>query len=258
MPIFNPVRALERGLKILQTINQNDGLKAQNIAEVTSIPRPTVYRLLETLETQGFVVQSRTNHTWHSTLKCSTLSSGFLDKAWVGQIAMPEMINLGRKILWPIDLITFADYAMQVRETTHKFSPFSFDQGMVGKCVPMLHTAGGRAYLAYCPEKERAAILDVMRKSDLPEHALAKETKIINQIIAQTLSDGYGHRIDGYRSHTVSVSVPVFQRKKVMACLTVICLKSAITFDEMVKEHVPLLRRTCQTISAKFDNNEVD
>lgn len=249
MTVYEPVRALERGLKILEVVNERDGAKTQEIADLTGLSRPTVFRLLETLQSMGFVAQSASGAGWHPTLACHLLSSGFVDKSWVGQIAMPEMIELGRKILWPLDLVTIDEGAMLIRETTHKVSPFSFDSGMVGKHVPLLHTAGGHAYIANCPDDEREIIFEMLRKSGKPEHALIHDPKMIAQIIERTRERGFGFRTEGYRNHTHSVATEIMHEGRVMACLSVICLKSAISFEEMVRKFVPRLRRTCDRIS---------
>ena len=49
------VRALVRGLDILRHVNRVGACRAREIAIATGIPRSTVYRLLETLEEQGYV-----------------------------------------------------------------------------------------------------------------------------------------------------------------------------------------------------------
>lgn len=252
MTVYKPVRALDRGLRILEAVNENDGMKTQDIADLTCLSRPTVFRLLETLETMGFVTKSESGVGWQPTLACNLLSSGFVDKSWVGQIAIPEMIKLGEKTLWPLDLVTIDGAAMQIRETTHKTSPFSFDMGMVGKHVPILYTAGGHSYLAFCPDDEREVIFEMLRKSGEPEHALIHDPRMVQQILQRTRERGYGFRTDGYRSHTHSVSTPILYQGRVLACLTVICLKSAISFDEMVRRFVPRLQKTCERISAQI------
>lgn len=258
MPVFNPVRALERGLEILQAVNERDGMRTQDIARMTDLPRPTVFRLLETLQGMGFVMQSPSDDTWHPTLRCNVLSSGFLDKAWVGQIAVPEMTKLGKKILWPLDLITFQDCAMMIRETTHKVSPFSFDVGMVGTLIPMLHTAGGHAYLAFCPDEEREEILSMMRNTGKPEHELAHDPVAIQQILDRTRAQGFGSRTVGYKGHTNSISMPIYRNDRPIAALTVVCLKSALSYEEMVRKFATRLRRTCDQIGAEVTRTAGD
>lgn len=248
MSVFKPVRALERGLAVLQAVNENDGSKTQEIAEVTGLARPTVFRLLETLERQGFVTQSPSGGEWHSTLECNLLSSGYVHKSWVGQIAVPEMLTLGKEVLWPLDLVTNHGEFMQIRESTHKFSPFSFDIGMVGKLLPILNTAGGHTYLAFCPDEEREVILEILRRSDKPENALAHDPRMLGMILDRTLENGFGIRTEGYKTHTQSISMPVFQKDRIIASLTIICLKSAMSFDEMVRRYAGPLGETCAKI----------
>lgn len=248
MTVYKPVRALNRGLNILEAINERDGMSTQDIADYCGLSRPTVFRLLETLQGMGFAQQSDSDGAWHPTLRCNMLSSGFLDKAWIGQIAMPEMVKLGTKVLWPIDLVTFAGDSMQVRESTHKFSPFSFDVGMVGKKIPMLLTAGGRAYLANCPDDERDEILAIMRKTGKPEHVLAHEPQFISKIIKMTRERGYGFRAEEFKAYTISISMPICKGGRPIAALTIVGLKSAISVEECARKFAADLKATCEQI----------
>jgi len=186
-------------------------------------------------------------------MSCHLLSSGFDDKSWVGQIAMPEMIKLGREILWPIDLVTIDHDAMLIRKSTHMFSPLSFDTGMTGKRIPLLQSAGGHAYLAFCPDEEREMIFEMLRKSDKPEHALIHETLMIQRILERTREHGFGFRTEGGWDHTHCVSIPIMYDGRVLASLTIICMKSAISFDDMVRRFIPSLRKTCNRIGELID-----
>lgn len=253
MPVFEPVRALERGLTILMAVNARDGLRTQELATRTGLPRATVYRLLETLEGMGFVTRTPSDDTWHPTLHCNLLSAGFLDKAWVSHIAMPRMYRLGESVLWPLDLVTFSGTAMLIRETTHKHSPFSFDVGMVGSEIPIMHTAGGHAYLSFCPDEEREEILRLLRQSPRPEHQAAHDQTFVAQMLERTRRAGYGMRSEGYKGHTLSISIPIFLRGRVIAALTVVCMKTAISFDDMVRRFEAPMRLACRDISEELD-----
>lgn len=251
MAVYNPVRALERGLTILQAVNEQDGVTTQEIAQRIGLSRSTVFRLLETLQSMGFVSQSTSGGGWSPTMSCHALSSGFDDKSWVGQIAMPEMIKLGREILWPIDLVTIDHDAMFIRESTHMFSPLSFDPGMIGKRIPLLQSAGGHAYLAFCPDEEREMIFEMLRKSDKPEHALIHEPDMIRHMLERTRAHGFGFRTEGGWDHTQCVSIPIMFDGRVLAAMTIICMKSAISFDDMVRRFIDPLRQTCERIGQR-------
>ncbi|MBR9764705.1 MAG: helix-turn-helix domain-containing protein [Rhodobacteraceae bacterium] len=218
-------------MRVLQVINQRNGLKAAEIAAATEIPRPTVYRLLETLEGLGFVIRDHSSDKWRLTLQAKSLSSGYRDEDWVTQTAVPEMVRLGRDILWPLDLVVFNDHQMEIRESTHNISPYSIDHGMVGLKLPVLETAGGRAYLAFSPEEERRQTLAGMRAQLGIAPPYVQHDGPLERILDETRRLGVGYRKEGYRLATQSISAPIRRGERVIACLTIIWTASALTFD---------------------------
>ena len=78
--------------------------------------------------------------------------------------------RLCQKVSWPSDLMVPAGDHMEVREFSRVRTPFSiyFLNHRMGTPVNWVLTAVGRAYLAFCPDKERERILARLRKSDAP------------------------------------------------------------------------------------------
>src|SRR3954466_4444516 len=71
------VRSLQRGLKVLRLISRHAGIKAGEIAEQIGLARPTVYRLLETLEEEGYVVRSASDNRFRVTRETQSLGIGY-------------------------------------------------------------------------------------------------------------------------------------------------------------------------------------
>lgn len=249
---FKKVRALERGLDVLLAVNQKNVASIAEITAMTGIPRPTVYRLLETLRTQGYVDQSPTNDNWRATRKTKSLSSGFREEDWVAQHAVPHMIDLDKKVLWPIDLVTFENFEMVVRESTHNMSPFSIDHGMVGQSLPLLETSGGRCYLAFCSDAERVLILDGLKKLKPVSAGYLQSAVYLNHLLDQIRVLGLGFRKEGFRAHTMSLSAPIWSKDQVIACLTLVWITSAMSFEEVLEQHACDLRDTASQISKKL------
>lgn len=234
---------------ILQTLNRRNGLKAAEVAKATQIPRPTVYRLLETLEGLGFVSRDYSSEKWRPALQAKSLSSGFRHEDWVTQTAVPEMVRLGREILWPLDLVTFNDYQMEIRESTHNISPYSIDHGMVGVQLPVLETSGGRAYLAFSPKEEREQTLaGLQAKLGLDPPVILQDGPLAH-ILATSEKLGVGYRKSGYRLGTESISAPIYRESRVVACLTVIWTSSALSFDKAIEQYRDRLLATTKGIS---------
>lgn len=237
---------------ILQVLNQRNGLKAAEVANETSIPRPTVYRLLETLEGLGFVSRDHSSEKWRPTLQAKSLSSGFRYEDWVTQSAVPEMVRLGRDILWPLDLVTFNDYRMEIRESTHNISPYSIDHGMVGLQSPVLDTAGGRAWLAFSSEEVRAQTLAGLKaRQSLHDPVMLLDGPLVH--VLKTCTElGVGYRMNGHRPRTQSISAPIYYGQDVLACLTVIWTTSALSFDKALIQYKDKLVQAAQNISASL------
>ena len=85
---------------------------------------------------------------------------------------------------------------MEIRELSRVRTPFStfFMHDRIGTPVNWVLSAVGRAYLAYCPEKERERILAPLRKSGKTEDGLAGDLKRLDRILAETRMKGYGVR----------------------------------------------------------------
>ncbi|MCB1340132.1 MAG: helix-turn-helix domain-containing protein [Pseudooceanicola sp.] len=250
MSAFDSVRSLHRGLQVLQVINKRNGLKAGEIARETDIPRPTVYRLLETLESLRFVSRDHSTDKWRVTLHARSLSSGFREEDWVLRNAVPEMVRLGREILWPIDLVTYRNYRMHIRESTHNISPYSIDHGMVGLEMPVLEVSSGRAYLAFSGEVERAHTLAGLKAElGLADPVILPEGPL-DMILEQTRALGVGFRRDNYRKGTCSISAPIFHRDQVIACMTIIWTTSALRFEKVIEMYREPLLAATRSISA--------
>lgn len=246
------MRSLERGLAVLQAVNHHNGLKAADVAKAVGIPRPTAYRLLETLETLGFVVRASSDDVWRPTLSTRTLSSGFRDDYWVSQIAVPQMMKTARRVRWPLDLVVFRDFKMDIRESTHFLSPFSVDHGMVGRSLPVLDTAGGRAHLAFCEEEERLQIMSGLEAKTGISKPYYLQDGPLDYILERSRRMGLGYRIKGFNDKTMSISAPIMQGGRPIACLTLIWIASAMTFEQAVEDYREPLSACADAIATEL------
>lgn len=243
------IRSLKRGVSVLQTINRSNGLKPAEIAAATGIPRASVYRLLETLEEMELVVRDRSSEKWRPTLHTKSLSSGFRDEDWVCQVAIPKMIQLGRRILWPIDLMTMREYRMEVRESTHSISPYAVDHGMVGRKLPIPETASGRAHLAFLPPEESEQIVRIIAEERREPLPFTLRDGPLARVLDQTRKLGVGFRCEDYVHETESMSAPIYHNGRVVAAITIIWAATAMRFDRAYELYHKDLIATADAIS---------
>ena len=182
------VRAFKRGLDVLQEVNRSGGIRAGDVARALDLPRPTVYRLLETLEELGYVARSASDDRFRVTRLALSLGDGYDPGVVICQAAAPYLAELSKTLVWPVDLSTYENAAMVVQETTHSRSPLSIDRGMIGKRLPMLRTSAGRAYLAACPARERDLIVSHLRRIDEADDRPFLDEARLDRMIAETAS----------------------------------------------------------------------
>jgi len=245
------IRSVARAISVLQTLNQKREMRPADLAQATGIPRPTVYRLLETLEELHLVQRDQSSERWRIALQAKSLSAGFREMDWVSQAALPEMNRLSREILWPLDLNLCINGRMEVRETTMNHSPWSMEYGMVGRMLPMLPVASGRAWLAFCPDQERTEILSLLCSQFGEEPPFMTSDGPLQEVLKISRDLGLGYRRHGFREETMSLSAPIYHEGRVMACLTVIWLKTAVKFDVALRRYAQPLQETAAAISKR-------
>jgi len=236
------VRSLERGLTLLVAMNRRPLASVCELAADTGLPRPTVYRLLDTLANAGFVSLDSATDRYRPTHGVRSLSDGFVDDEWVTEIAAPMMVEFTREHVWPVSLFTFEAGKMLVRDTTHRLSALSIDYGMVGKRMSMLRTAGGLVYLAFCPDNERKVILDLLAQSDEQDDQQAREVHLLDGLFKSIRADGYATQDRLINPKAASISVPIIVGRKVQGCMSLIFIASAMTMSEVEKKLLPPLQ----------------
>ena len=248
-----PIRALNRGLEMLTELNKLQRAAINTLAAAVRLPRTTTYRILETLRLAGYVERDAHDDCYRPTIMVRALSDGFDDEALVAHIAKPLLGNLGAQLVWPVAVATPSGATMMIRETTDRQSPLALEHYSAGVRVPMLASAAGRAYLAYCPTAQRDSLLELLSRSSLPEDRLARNRAEVERLLHETRSQGYGmaHRARRVSEET-SLAVPVRAKERILATVTVRYAASAVPLRQAIEQFIPKMREVAQRIEAQF------
>jgi len=248
-----PIRALMRGLDALAVLNHRDGATVSEVAGAIKLPRTTTYRILETLCEAGYVFRDPADDRYRLTIRVRTLSDGFDDEAWVSEIARPVLHDLGRDVVWPVSIATLSGTSMMVRETTDHRSPLAVERYAAGFRIPLLTSAAGRAYLAWCPEQERETLVDILSRSAREEDKLSRNPTELGRILNEARSQGYAAAIRARRvSDEISLAVPVRTGDRVLACLSVRFSANAVPMKTAQERFLPRLTSAATQIRDEF------
>ncbi|MGR3378916.1 DNA-binding transcriptional regulator [Salipiger abyssi] len=247
------VRSLARGLAILRHVNRMGEVRPGDIAKATGLPRPTVYRLLETLEELGYVVFSATSGYVRVTRLAAALGDGHAVTSEICQITGPLFAEYAGRVVWPLDLTVYNNAAMIIQETTHNRSPLSIDRGMTGYKLPILRTSAGRAYLSFCPDQERQIILDHIRRLADPEDGPFLEPRWLDRLISETRARGIAVRDAGeFRARTASLAVPIRSEGELLGCISLIWIRSAMNTSKALEEFGDTLQEIAARIAGSL------
>ncbi len=251
-----PIRALQRGLEVLTELNRLERAPINTLANSVELPRTTTYRILETLRLAGYVERDPHDDCYRPTILVRSLSEGFDDEALLAHLAKPHLSTLCAQVVWPVAIATPAGAAMMIRETTDRQSPLALEHYGAGVRVPLLASAAGRAYLAYCPAPQRESLLELLARSSLPEDRLARSRAEVERILNETRSQGYGMSQRARRvSEEISLAVPVKVKERVLAVISVRFAATAVPLKTAVEQFLPKMRDVAQKIEREFLNH---
>lgn len=248
------VRALSRGLAVLRHVNRTGVCKAGEIARDLGLPRPTVYRILHTLEEEGYIAYSASSNRVRVTPLAASLGDGFAMTSQICQAAGPVLAKYAPQIVWPLDISIYENAAMVVQETTHGRSPLSIDRGMIGYRLPMLRSSAGRCYLGLCPAAERDLIIEQLRRLADPEDQPYLHDTYLQPMLEAVKQKKLATRESAeFRADTASYAVPVWFAGKIVACIALIWIRSALKLSEAQEATEPTLRQISAEISAALE-----
>lgn len=243
--LISSVRSLDRGLRLLQAMNRAPHASVKQLAIEIDVPRSTAYRLLDTLVSLGFVTFGTDGYALSRDVR--TLSDGFIDEAWITP-AWEEMVEISRKLIWPVSLFTVEAATMVIRRTTHELSTLSIDYGMSGRRLPITETAAGRVYLAFCPAAERRSILA------MPPAYIGNPSRIERELVETRLEQarlrGYDTRIGGVVARTGSLAVPVLVAGRVLCSISIIFIASALSIEQAIDQFEQPMKDAASRIAA--------
>jgi IclR family transcriptional regulator, mhp operon transcriptional activator len=255
MDSTRPIRALIRGLAALAVLNRRNGATVSEVTSEIKLPRTTTYRILETLSEAGYVHRDPADDRYRLTLMVRSLADGFADEDWITQIGRPCINDLCRDIVWPVTLLSPAGTSMMIRDTTDHASPLAVERFNAGFRLPLLMSASGRVYLAFCPAEHRDALLDILSRSPREEDKLARSRPEVEKILEETRELGYATSVRTRRvSEEVAMSVPVLIGDRVLATIAVRFAASAVPLRLAVERFIPKLLDTANVIRQRFSD----
>ena len=160
------VSALARGICILGCFSTTvQELSGKELAELTGLPKPTLFRLLDTLCELGLLRYSERLSKYVPGLGLLNLAAPALARMTIRQLARPLMQELADHIEGQVQLLAGIGTNLSYVEVAQGAGSQLF-RSEIGMRVSLSRTASGRAYLLMLSESERKAWLDGFARRD--------------------------------------------------------------------------------------------
>lgn len=239
------IRSISRALLVIRTMVRRQGWVLQDLQEHTRLPKTTLFRILQTLQDEGYV-RSETPGRYRLTAKVRELGGGYSDKSLVVDVGAPIALRLTKTIKWPLAIGTLDGDALVVRYSTMPYSPLAVHATTLGQRLGLLETAMGRVYLAHCGLAERGILLEHLLDY-LPAGAIPPR-EVIARELEQVARAGYAVRLPDQKRGTATLAVPIRSGEEVFAALSLTTFGKSMT-NQLVKEHLPHLQEAARAIA---------
>ena len=246
------VNVFQRSFAVLEyVVRAGHPVAPSDIAEHLHLPKPTVYRMIESFEAQGFlrrqfasrrigigprladfgfdVVRASIQHAPRRSI-LNALVAEVGETCNIGTLEGNEIVYLDRVEAkhWPLRL--------------------NFH---IGSRVPLHCTAIGKLFLAHLPASQREKLLSAMDMTALTPHTIVERARLETELQA-IAADGLSVDREEYTIGVVCVAAPIFNKKGEIQAGVAIQAPAARMSVADAERHREALLQAAREIGASF------
>ena len=244
------VEALARGLEVIRSFDRLHVKQTiSQISERTMLARPTVLRLLLTLEELGYV-RSQDNH-YSLTPKVVDLGMAYVSALGLYGVAKPHLENLSKAIDQTVSIAELdgSDIVYTGRAEVPKIVSVGVT---LGARLPSTSTALGRVLLAEVPESELDSVLQIPTLSMFKPrtHFTADQLRIrLNDV----RNKGWAESDEDLQYGVQAIAAPLHDKDgRVVAAIGLGTHTSEIGKEIVRERYLPLLLETARNIESDW------
>lgn len=243
------VPALERGLRILgEFTRENRTLGAPELARRFGLPRSTVFRLLATLESMGFIEKTEGGREYRLGLAVLRLGFEYLASLELTELGLPILNRLSEAIGYPCNLVVRDGRSIVYVAKVTAPTPFA-SSVTVGTRLPAHATVLGRVLLEDLTLPE----LRAMYPEDRLENFSPSTPRTVIELFNMVQADRERGHVQGegfFESNISTIAAPVRDHSgRVVAALGATITSAHIDGDRM-DDMVRRVRDAAQELSS--------
>jgi len=246
------VQVLQRAMRLLSSFDHDHPeMGVAELARKLDLPKPTVYRILATLESGGFI-QQKPNAKYHLGFRLAELGLLALQQISIRDEAMPFLRDLLEKCQETVDLAIFDAGEMVYLEVLESPQPVKI-AARAGRRLPAHCTASGKAYLAFANGDDLEAVIAQGMESCTPnticdQALLLEDLRLIRQ-------RGYAVSVEEFELGIKAVAAPVMDSSGEVVAVIAIAGPAYRLPPDRVAELGEAVKRAAQELSEHLGAN---
>ncbi|MBN9428775.1 MAG: IclR family transcriptional regulator [Burkholderiales bacterium] len=211
------VTALARGLQILSCFSsETPELSGSELAKLTGLPQPTVWRLCHTMLQLGMLITT-SGDKMRPGLPVLRLGHSALARLDVVELARPHMQEMANAYRAACGLATRQGLQMVMIERCHGDNPLLTNLRR-GSAVPISFSGLGWCYLAGIPAQERHSVIAELEHDDTQAQRWKAVRKAFQTALAEYEERGFIVNSGVFHPDYHTVAVPVYDRHGKFHC----------------------------------------
>jgi IclR family mhp operon transcriptional activator len=236
--VIEPVR---RSFAVLEALSRRRSSTLSLLTSETMLPRPTVVRLLKTLIALGYAARVSRQQGYRLTDRVLGLAGSIRFIDHLVDAAIPHMTRFTSEHGWPLYLATLSHGAITIRHSTAPESPMSFEGAGLNSPRPLLISALGRVWLAFCSDEERRTVL-----RDIG----VRLSPALTAAFARIRRDGHAFTVLPKPGRLQGIAVPIRRDDRMLGSISLRFTRSAMTDAKAGARYGPLLTALAESIAA--------
>ena len=243
---------LLRALSLLERIARADGpMTLRDATDGSSLPKPTVYRMLAMLEHAGLLLRDSDGRRLSPGPRLTRFALDVLLNAAARAPRHAILKALAQNVGETVNLTMLDGSDVVYLDRVETSWPLRMTL-QPGSRVPLHCTASGKLLLASLPAARRRRLVANLALERYTEHTLT-DAKALDSELVRIRRAGFATDNEEYLAGLVCVAVPVrLKRGRAAACVAVHAPLARMPLDAAM-DHLPALHRAADAIARTFD-----
>jgi IclR family pca regulon transcriptional regulator len=243
--------ALAKGIRILEAFTPAcPRMKMQELSDRLMLPKVTLFRLVRTLMTLGYISHDPASRTYSLTPRIMSLGFAALANVELRHIALPHIQELSRATDQSVNIGILDNTEIVYVETIKKKQPLPLSIELhVGSRVNLYQTSIGRAFLAFMAPDKFAVVQSELLKNPIAVRYIGRRGEKLAPILEEVRQRGYALTDGDFVPGVRTIAAPVFDEKgNVEAAINMPVFAYLVSLERLTGEFAALLLKTAEEI----------